>query len=457
MPKNSRTFFKLGLGGLLLIIGMSSFATLTKAADVCTTEVVGKTREQLALDLEACNREIEKWTSTLSATKNESASFSRDVSALTAKINAAQANIKGKNIAIANLGKDIQDKESAIQNLDTQIGRGKAALAVLLRKTNEIDSFSLAEAMLSSKDFSDFFIDVDAYSATQRSLGNVFNELRGTKALTESERLALAQKRDAEASAKSLIESTKKEVERNQADKKTLLAASQSKEKTYAQVLAEKKAAAAKIREALFPLRDAGAIQFGTALQYANAASAATGVRPAFILAILQQESNLGANVGSCVITDLTTGATKNVNTGTIWPNGIHPTRDLPLLQTILTNLGRDLLTTKVSCPLSIGYGGAMGPTQFIPSTWVGIGPRVASILGKATADPWSPQDAITATAVFTKDLGAAAQTYEAERNAACRYYSGRACALGPGSAYGNQVMSRASTIQTTMIDPLSF
>lgn len=446
---------------LLIIVSTllgSSFAlvnSVAQASDVCPDQIEGKTKEQLTADLEACNKEIAQWTATLANTKQQSASFSRDVAALTAKINAAQSSIKAKNIAIANLGKNITEKQAKINDLDTQIGRGRQALSTLLRKTNEIDSFTIAEAVLSNKDLSDFFVDVDSYSSTQRALEDVFNQLRGIKTETQAEKDALNKQREAAANAKALIEAAKKQVELSQAEKKNLLAVSQTKEKTYAQVLAEKQAKAAQIRATLFPLRDAGAIPFGTALKYAQAAGAGTGVRPALILGIMQQESNLGANVGSCVITNLTTGETKSVNSGTVFPNGIHPTRDLPLLQTILTGLGRDPLTTKVSCPYGVGYGGAMGPTQFIPSTWQIVQSKVASALGKSLPDPWSPQDAIWAAAFLLAGNGAAGGSYDAEKDAACKYYSGRACSAGPGSSYGASVMAKAATIQTTMIDPL--
>ena len=312
--------------------------------------------------------------------------------------------------------------------------------------------------MLSDRGLSDFFADVDAYASTEIALENLFAELRSTKALTEAEKVSLDKKKQEEAAARTAIEVAKKQVEMNQAEKKTLLAVSQNNEKTYAQVLADRQAAAAKIRAVLFPLVDAGAIPFGTALQYAETASAKTGVRPALILGILQQESNLGANVGRCIITNLSSGQTKNVNTGYVWTNGIHPTRDLPLLQSILNKLGRDPLSTKVSCPIAgiAGYGGAMGPTQFIPSTWNLIAGKISTATGKETPDPWSPADAIMAAAILLQGNGASAGTYEAERNAACKYYSGRICSAAKHIAdYGNQVMTRASTIQLTMIDPL--
>lgn len=443
---------------LLSVVSLSMLPMATLAQSACTSQIAGKSRAQLEAELEACNQEIAQWQTTLNNTKQESASFARDVAALTAKINAAQANIKGKNIAITNLTKDIAVKQSEITVLDDRIIKGKRAIAAILRKTNDINSYSLLETVLSDKNLSEFFVDMDAYASTEEALDNLFDELRTVKALTENEKAALAKKRRLEAAAKAALEASKKVVEVANAEKKTLLAVSQNNERTYSQVLADRQTKAAQIRAVLFPLVDAGAIPFGTALQYAETAGRYTGVRPALILGVLQQESNLGANVGRCVITNLSTGETRNPTTGYVWKNGIHPTRDLPLLQNILNNLGRDPLSTKVSCPIAgvPGYGGAMGPTQFIPSTWNLIAPKISTATGKPTPDPWNPADAIMAAAVLLAGNGAATQDWINERTAACKYYSGRICGTASHIMnYGNQVMSRASTIQLTMIDPL--
>lgn len=445
------------LACFVLISVLSGFFPIKIFAQTsaCTDVTAGKSRAQLEAELEACNKEIAEWQATLDKTKQESAGFQRDVSALTAKINAAQANIKAKNIAISNLSKDIAAKQTQITVLDNRIEKGKQAIAEILRKTNDLNSYSLAEALLSGKDLSEFFVDIDTYTSTENALDNLFADLRNTRTLTEAERVALNKKKEQEDSAKAALEASKKQVEADQAQKKQLLAASQNAEKTYAQVLADRQAKAAQIRAVLFPLRDSAAIPFGTALQYADAASAKTGVPSSLILAILQQESNLGANVGSCVITNLSTGESKSVKSGQVFSNGIHPTRDLPVLQDILGALGGDPLSTKVSCPIAgvAGYGGAMGPAQFIPSTWKIIAGKVGSALGKATPDPWSPQDAIMAMGYFLKDLiGSTGDPYTDQRTAACRYYSGKTCygsnGANVGLSYGNSVMSRVARIQ---------
>ena len=96
-----------------------------------------------------------------------------------------------------------------------------------------------------------------------------------------------------------------------------------------------------------------------------------------------------------------------------------------------------------------------MGPAQFIPSTWGMISPTISSLTGKQVPDPWNPSDAIMASAILLRDLGASAGTYAAERTAACRYYGGGYTCTATTGVYGNQVMAKVTNIQTTMIDPL--
>ena len=94
-----------------------------------------------------------------------------------------------------------------------------------------------------------------------------------------------------------------------------------------------------------------------------------------------------------------------------------------------------------------------MGPSQFIPSTWVLYEKRLKSTLGVSIPNPWDAKHAIMATALFLEDLGADKGTYTGERNAACRYYSGRSCdARAPiNYTYGNSVVAKADDFQSNI------
>lgn len=420
-----------------------------------------KWRQELA----ATEAEIAKWQVELDKTKQGTKSLQGEASILQAKINEAKAFIKKRQIQIEQLTRDIGEKNRTISALEAKMNRGKESLASILRATNEVDSYSLPEVILSNENISAFFEDMDSYNTLKRSLQEEFDGIRELQSLTEAERQTLADKREDEADKKAQIESDKKKIERDEAEKQRLIKINKTQEKTYEQVIAEKQKRAAEIRAALFRLRDTEGIPFGDALNYATAASGKTGVRTALVLAILTQESDLGKNQGSCLINNLETGDGAGKNTGTLFEKVMKAPRDTAPFKDITERLGRDWKMTPVSCPpgtkysANRGYGGAMGPSQFIPSTWELFKDRIGTSMGvgASQADPWNPSHSFMATAIYLADLGASGGGYSAERNAACRYYSGRACdSRSPANSfYGNQVMAKAENIQLTMIDPL--
>jgi septal ring factor EnvC (AmiA/AmiB activator) len=258
-------------------------------------------------ELEATEKEIAQWEMVLNTTKQGTASLERDSNVLKAKINEAKAFIKQRQIQIEQLTHDIGLKNKTISELEAKMNRGKESLAAILRQTNENDSYSLVEMALSNKNLSEFFVNVDAYQSVNRSLEEQFKEIRTLQGKTEEEKKVLDDKRVQEADTKAKIEEEKKRVEIDEAEKQRLININKTQEKTYAQVIAEKEKKAAQIRAALFSLRDTEGIAFGDALKYATLASQKTGVRPALILAILTQESDLGKNQGSCLVNDLDT------------------------------------------------------------------------------------------------------------------------------------------------------
>ena len=147
-----------------------------------------------------------------------------------------------------------------------------------------------------------------------------------------------------------------------------------------------------------------------------------TGVRPALLLAILTQESNLGKNVGTCNCS----GDPKEKS----WRAVMKPERDQEPFVQITKDLGLDTDTTPVSCPMhdkngkQVGWGGAMGPAQFIPSTWVGYGTKVCALTGKSRANPWDIRDAFLASAIKLKSDGADG-TDDNDWKAALKYFAG--------------------------------
>ncbi len=446
------TFYKLIVFSLMLVLTVTFVQPFIGFA----ADPVADKEAALRAELARIEQEQIETQKILDTTQKQAGSIQRDLTLLNARNKAAQLEIQKKNLLISSIGKDIVKKDQHIASLNDRIENGRESLSQLMRKTNEIDSYSLPEILLSNNNLSDFVTDIDNFDTIQSSLKDLFSEIRDTKAATETEKKLLDKKKNQETDARVSIEQEKKKVEQNEKEKQQLLSITKNQEKEYQNLLAQKRQRAAEIRAALFALRDTAAIPFGKALEYATAATKKTGVRPAFLLAILTQESSLGKNVGSCYLTNPTTGAGVSVKSGSAYPNVMKPGRDVEPFVAITKELGMDPYKTLVSCPQSVGWGGAMGPAQFIPSTWQLFRARIAAAIGVSTPNPWAAQDAFMASSIYLGDLGANTQNYTDERNAACRYYSGSVCKPGTiNMVYGEQVMYKAQTIQDTMIAPL--
>ncbi len=437
---------------MISIIGFAYIPSTTKGAFNC----LNLTSSSSDTDKEYCKKELVQIEAELAnllekqkAQQKQSGTIKGDVDYLNSQIKALTTKVKARALKIASLKVDINKKVSTINSLSAKIEREHESLAQLIRNTNEFDNETFVHLVLSDNSISNFYNDLESYASIKQAVQDSVNEIRGVKSETEVQKKDLEAKQNAETDAKAELESAQKKVAQSEAEKKQLLAISKGQEAEYQKLAAQKKAQADKIRSALFPLAGTSQrIEFGTALMYANEAKAKLGIDPAFLLAILTQESNLGANVGQCYLTDPLTGAGAGKNTGTPFTNVMKPSRDVQPFLDITKSLGLDPYKTPVSCPIAgvLGYGGAMGPAQFIPSTWKIFTNRLQLALGHY-ANPWAPEDAFLASAMYLTDLGAIGTSQSAQNIAACKYYGSG----GATCSYGNSVARLKATIQANI------
>jgi len=290
----------------------------------------------------------------------------------------------------------------------------------------------LPEIALSGQNMSQFFEDVDSFTSIKLALRDSFTTIANDKAETQSEKDSLEEKKAEESDLRDLQALEKKRTEEQTAEKKNILKISKGVEAEYQKIIAAKKKDAAAIRAELFTLRGSNAIPFEKAYEYAVASGKKTGVRPALILGIIAEESNLGENVG----------------TGN-WKVDMKAPRDTEPFKIICAALGLNPDTMPVSKKPWYGYGGAMGPAQFIPSTWVLYQDKISAATGHNPPNPWDPEDAFMASAILLKENGADDGTPAAERLAALRYLAGWVNASKKAYAfYGNDVMDLAAKYQ---------
>ena len=434
---------------LLLVFG----PTLEALAE---TEAERRTR--LETELQNVERQMLTQSRLVEDKQLERQSLERDVSLIEGEIKQAQLGIQARSLAITQLSDQIGEKEVVLDILEEKLRKQREALADLVRKSSLMTDYSLVEVMLSKQSFSEFFTDVATFNSLKESLNESLTTLHTIQSDTISQKDQLATKQETEAEMKTIQELQKKEIEKKEREKEQILAVTKGEELAYQQLLESQQKTAAQLRNALFQLLGGGGgIAFPTAVELAKYASRQTGVQAGLILAILEQETNLGSNLGSCIYNDIRGG--KEV---------MHPDRDAPVFVAISVVLGFDARSKQVSCPIvsngeRYGWGGAMGPSQFIPSTWAIYGgivnngsgwtysqadDAIRRINGSGLpANPFNNQDAFLATALLLRDNGADG-TYANDRRAALRYYAGWGGASNPANAfYGDQVMNRKARL----------
>jgi hypothetical protein len=423
-------------------------------------ETESERRARLELELQNVERQILQQQVLVEDKQEERQSLERDLHLLDAQIKKTRLGIQARALAIEQLEDQIGDKEAVVTELSRRLDRQRKSLGQLIRKTQEIDDYTLIEVMLGKDNLSRFFEDIESFQSIKISLNESLDLLKDIKGDTEVQIDSLEGKQLSELEMRRIQEEQKKQTEAKEKAKAQILTVTKGEEKLYKELLDSQKKTAAQLRNQLFQLLGgSGAIPFPEAVALAQYAGSQTGVSPALLLAVVEQESNYGSNTGSCLVGSIQEG--KSV---------MHPTRDAPVFLALAEVLGFEASTQRVSCAIigsngtRIGWGGAMGPLQFIPSTWALYGGLVnvgtgwiydkasdqirALTAGTAASNPFNKQDAFMASALLLRDNGATGG-YTSDRLAALRYYAGWGGASRPENQfYGDQVMERKARLE---------
>jgi len=316
---------------------------------------------------------------------------------------------------------------------------------------------------LSKKTLSEFFDDLNTASYLEKKIAD---EVRETKKKKDDLEKLIIELEERESVERQLAREKKTEYEkiaRNKKYKKELLGIKKKEEGALKNRIIDKEKAKQAILRKKFTVASGEKVTFGEAFNIINPYKKELGMDPAFVLAILFQESGwsgkIGGNIGQCTYNQ------KNP----CGKNKVMKESQVPSFLEIINGLGADPNTQKVSCPICKdgSYGGAMGPAQFMPTTWMGIRDRAAKIIGKdpKKMSPFTNHDAFIAAGAYlkgqyySKACSDYANKYKhissvrtlRERCAAARYYAGGNW-FKYRMTYGEQVVKRADRFRQDIV-----
>jgi len=426
-----------GTGFLLPVFFVLAFTQQTSLnlANVCEsdanleTECDSVSKADCKKILEDCQNYFEEKKAQVekevAQTAQQKKSLKTQVGGLDQKIKDLSYQINQSNLAIKDLNFQIDDTKGSIDKTSQDIEDEKKKIALVLQAAYEEDEKSAVEIILANDTISDFYDNLVYLENLSNKNKDLLKSIQDMKAYLEGQKSTLENETEDMKNTVAVRELQKQESAVTKKDKEYYLTLTEAQ---YDQKVKEQQDLAKKVAELKSRIFDLAGVSnvstFGEAYQLAKKVGGLVGIRPAIVLAILTQESNIGKNVGQCYLKNDNTGSGVLISTGASVAKVMSPTRDVIPFKKITVAVDRDPYATRVSCPMSFGWGGAMGPAQFIPSTWMSYKSRIEAITGNP-ADPWDISDAFLATALYLSDYGAKSQTRDGEWKAAMIYFSG--------------------------------
>ena len=430
---------------LILLIAVGAYLSLNFYPSPIFADDSSATQAQLQQQLQQIEQQISQYQQQLAQTTAQKNTLANKINQLKKQQAVLNLQIQATNLQVTQLGQQITVTQNSITQNTSKAQDLQTQIAAVLQSINQNDDYPFLYTMVSQQKLSDVFNAYEDYAQISKGLSSLVDQLNQTNTQLSQDQQKLTDQQTSAQNLLSIKVLQQTQLSDSVGQQNTLLQQTKGKESDYQIVISDSQKQAAAVRSRIYQLLGISSqITFGQAVQIANLSAQATGIQPAFLLAILTQESNLGNNVGTCNRPgDPPSKSYKVV---------MKPTRDIQPFLAITASLGLDPDVTPVSCPLhdkngnQEGWGGAMGPAQFIPSTWVGYEAKVSALTGDNPPNPWDIRDAFMASAIKLV-AGGADTTYQGQWDAAMRYFSG---GTNPAySFYGDNVIALTAKYQS--------
>ena len=395
--------------------------------------------------IEQLQKQIDDYQNQIDANSQKAKTLNGEIANLNAQINKVQLEIKSLNIAIDQTGLEANNTQGQIEEAQKKLDLHKVALAQYIRILDRADQENLTQVLFKHATISSFFDNIKNLQDTQNNLRTTIISVKELRSDLEQKKDDLLDKKNDLERLKNLQQSAKRNLDQTKGTKDKLLKDTKGQESKFQQLVKQSKQDIERIREQVFYLQQNG-VTVEEAIKFGQLAAIRVDIRPAFLIAILEVESGLGRNVGTGNwLTDMYNCYLKLGK----------PTRaeaEKAAFLQITASLGLNPDTVKVSREPNYGCGGALGPAQFLPTTWLAYIERVANLTGHNPPNPWNIEDAFMASAVKLANAGATAKTRAAEMGAARAYIGGKTtCSSRICNYYANAVLNKAAIIEQNL------
>lgn len=411
-----------------------------------------KTREECEALYSQLEAELKKIESAIAKTEQEKKTRQTQINLLKSRIQQLELQIKQGNLMVKDLTFQIEETENSVQKTIQELNEAQNRLTQILRTIYEESQKSFIEILFSEKTMAGFFNNLAALEILNKKQQEILLEIKDLKASLESQKETLeAKKSDLETLLNvQTLQKQESEIAKQEQEKLLKMTEAQYQQYLKEKKELEKRAAEVMARIAQLTLPGLAVPRDRKELyQLAVWAGNLTGVRPALILGLIEVESALGTNVGQC-----NCAGQPVCRHPELTYKQVMPSSNWAAFEQICKELGLNPNTTPVSCYVGGGkiqWGGAMGPAQFMPNTWLNLGykERVENLTGIKPANPWRTSDAFLGAALYLADFNASTKNLEHERGAVTAYLCGTTtmtsrCRAAGGEWYRNLVIQKA-------------
>ncbi len=332
--------------------------------------------------------------------------------------------IKASGIALLELKAQSDELTSQLDTIDKDINERKNVLGKSLQGVYELDRRSVVEAFFSEYDFSEFFNQIQYIEGVYKGLQGALADILKQKDIFDSKKEELDTKLAAQSRLITLQGLQQEELVHAQNQKQSLIKENINTASLFNQKSKALELVRGEIKKRLYVLQGlTKSVGLDEAFKKAIVVSQKVGIDPIFLMAVLKVESDLGSNIG-----------------GGNWKRDMNP-KEWDAFLAITKKLGLDPDKIPISSAPRYGWGGAMGPAQFLPRTWLSHEEEIAKVTGHMPPSPWELEDAFAAAGIKLASNGATQKSYESEWTAAMKYFAGGNWSNPAYSFYGDRVL----------------